>query len=100
MEPTGLKYNFKTKPWLHKGTSGWTFISLPEKIAKEIRALLRSEEQGWGRLSATAKIGKTVWKTAIWFDTKRNTYLLPLKADVRKKEHIVMDADLSVTIWI
>lgn len=57
-------------------------------MAKEIRETLKSEEEGWGRLKATAEIGKTQWKTAMWFDTKRNTYLLPLKAAIRKKENI------------
>ncbi|MDD4087237.1 MAG: DUF1905 domain-containing protein, partial [Bacteroidales bacterium] len=42
-------------------------------------------EEGWGRLKATAEIGKSVWKTAIWFDTKHQTYILPLKAEIRKK---------------
>lgn len=27
-------------------------------------------------------------KTAIWFDTKRNTYLLPIKAEIRNEECI------------
>ena len=36
----------------------------------------------------TAKTGNTQWETAIWFDTKLDTYLLPLKAEIRKKEKI------------
>lgn len=35
-------------------------------------------------MKATAKKGNTKWQTAIWFDTKQDTYLLPLKAIVRK----------------
>ena len=100
MEPTGLKYDFKSKPWQYGGAGSWTFISLPKRIAKEIRSHLKSEEEGWGRLKATARIGKTTWKTAIWFDTKMNTYLLPLKAEVRKKESVETDKNLSVTVWI
>ena len=40
------------------------------------------------------------WKTAIWFDTKQDTYLLPLKAEIRKKENIVPDKDVEVIIWV
>jgi hypothetical protein len=48
-----------------------------------------------GRLKATAQIGDSIWKTAIWFDTKLNTYLLPLKAAIRKKELIEIDKKYS-----
>jgi len=86
---------------LVKGIAGgWHFVSLPKKMAKEIRSLLRSEEQGWGRLTATARIGKTEWKTAIWFDTKQDTYLLPVKGDVRKAEGLVAGSIVRTVCWI
>lgn len=100
MNTKGVKYNFDSRPWKYTGASAWVFISLPKDIAKEIRDNLKSEEEGWGRLKATAKIGNTEWKTAIWFDTKMNTYLLPLKAEIRKKESIVIDKNLTATVWI
>lgn len=100
MEATGIKYEFNAKPWQFVGPNSWTFISLPTDISKEIRENLKNEEQGWGRLKAIAKIGKTEWKTAIWFDTKHNTYLLPLKAEIRKNENIEIDKMTNATIWI
>ena len=48
----------------------------------------------------TAKIGNTQWETAIWFDTKLDTYLLPLKAEIRKKEKITTDKEIEIVIWI
>ena len=57
-------------------------------------------EEGWGRLKATVKIGKNKWQTAIWFDTKMNTYLLPLKAEIRKKENIEVGKEVKVTVWV
>jgi hypothetical protein len=96
----GTKYTFSAKPWLYIGPSAWHFISLAPDISKEIRSALKSEEEGWGRLKATVKIGKTEWKTSIWFDTKQNAYLLPLKAEVRKKEKIEIDKMIKVTVWV
>jgi hypothetical protein len=96
----GIPYKFKAKVWRYDGPNGWFFVSLPLKISKEIRTLLKSEEEGWGRLKATAKIGDSEWKTAIWFDTKQNTYLLPLKAEVRMKESIQEGQDVELTVWI
>jgi len=97
---TGVKYEFTNKPWRYNGAGGWCFISLPENMSKEIRGHFKQEEEGWGRLKATAKVGNTEWKTAIWFDTKANTYLLPLKTSIRQKEKIEMDKDLVVSVWI
>ncbi len=95
-----IKYKFSAQPWQHASPGGWHFISFPKKLAKEIREAFKPEEEGWGRLKAMAKIGDSEWKTAIWFDTKMNTYLLPLKADIRKKEHLEIGEDVEVMIWI
>jgi len=95
-----IKYEFNAKPWLHAAPSAWHFISLPTNISAEVREALKCEEEGWGRLKATAKIGSTEWKTAIWFDTKLNTYLLPLKVEVRKAENITVGKSITIQIWI
>jgi hypothetical protein len=95
-----IKYHFVGMPWRHPSPGGWYFISLPPEISVEIRSLFKSEEQGWGRLRVTASIGKTEWQTAIWFDLKRETYLLPLKADVRKKESIGTGMEVDVVIRV
>jgi hypothetical protein len=95
-----IKYEFIGKVWQHAPPGGWYFVSLPQEMSNEIRGALRSEEEGWGRLKATAGIGKSEWKTAIWFDTKRNTYLLALKAEIRKRENIESGTEIAVTVWL
>jgi hypothetical protein len=100
MKPKRIKYQFTAKPWQYTGHGGWYFVSLPAEMAKEVRDTLRSKEEGWGRLKATAKIGSSEWKTAIWFDTKKNTYLLPLKAEIRKKENISTGKKVETVLCI
>jgi hypothetical protein len=73
---------------------------VPENVSMEIRENLKWQEEGWGRLKITAEIGSSHWKTSIWFDTKRNMYLLPLKADIRKKENVEIGKNIDVIIWI
>ena len=96
----GIEYKFRAKVWQHDGPAGWYFVSLPNELAKEIRDALKSEEQGWGRLKATAKIGNSEWKTAIWFDTKHNTYLLPLKAEIRTIENLEIGNNIEAVVEI
>ena len=95
-----LKYEFSSSMWKYAGKGGWHFISLPEEMASEIRAAIRSEEEGWGRLKATVQIGSSRWDTAIWYDTKQKTYLLPVKAEVRNRESLVADAMIRVMLWL
>ena len=100
MNRAAIKYEFEAKPWLHNGPGGWHFVSLPVALSTEIRMFSKSAEEGWGRLKATAQIGETKWKTAIWFDGKSQTYLLPLKAEIRKKEKIDLKQAVEVILWV
>jgi len=95
-----IKYEFSAKVWQYTTPSGWYFVSLPTDLSSEIRENLRRQEEGWGRMKATAEIGKSQWETAIWFDKKHKTYLLPLKAEIRKKERLDKDKLIKTIIWI
>jgi hypothetical protein len=100
MKNKGIKYEFTAKHWQHAGPAAWHFVSLPNELARELRNVLKSEEEGWGRLKATAKIGNSEWKTALWFDTKAHTYLLPLKAEIRKVENLEIGKNVEAVVWI
>ena len=95
-----MKITFLGKVWQYAGPAGWYFVTLPETLSKEIRDHLRTEEEGWGRLKAIAQIGSHQWQTAIWFDTKVNSYLLPVKAEVRRKAEIEVGHEVNVVIWV
>jgi hypothetical protein len=83
-----ITYQFNATLWQHQGSGGWFFVSLPVHLAKEIREHLQHHEQGWGRMPVRARIGNVEWKTAIWFDTRQGTYLLPVKASIRLAEDL------------
>ena len=100
MSIKGIKYEFRAKPWQHSSPGGWHFVSLPVTLSKEIRENFKWQEEGWGRLKATAKIENIEWATAIWFDTKHDTYILPLKAEIRKNLNIETGKDIKVIVWI
>jgi len=51
-------------------------------------------------MKAKVKISGTLWHTAIWYDTKLNAYILPLKADIRKKEKIEIGNILNVELMV
>jgi hypothetical protein len=86
----GIPFAFEAQPWPYSGPGGWIFASLPQGLSREIKELLGNQEEGWGRLKVRARVGQTSWDTAIWYDTKAQTYLLPLKASVRKAEGLTL----------
>jgi hypothetical protein len=95
-----IQYAFCAKVWQHPAPGGWYFVSLPAETSAEIRNHLKNHEEGWGRMKATAKIRNSQWETAIWFDTKLNTYLLPIKAEIRRKENLKETTQVETLIWI
>lgn len=95
-----ITYGFQAKLWQHSSEGGWYFVSVPEDLSLDIREHLQQFEEGWGRLKAKAELRQYSWETAIWFDTKRNTYLLPIKADVRRKFNLKIDEELDLKIHV
>lgn len=84
-----MKYKMKAKVVLYPGPSPWHFIYLPKERAVDIKKRFGSLQKGWSSLPVKVNIGKTNWRTSIFYDRRSETYLLPLKAEVRKKEEII-----------
>ena len=99
-----MEYEFigEFRKYHEEDACAWKFLFLPQDLTKEIREMHKHQEEGWGRMKVTAKIGSSEWKTSIWFDTKNDTYLLPIKAEIRKKEKIEIEVgnQVKTIIWI
>ncbi len=94
------KYTFRGKVWKYKGHAGWYFVTLPKALSKTIRQFHRLSEEGWGRLKTVASIGDCKWSTAIWFDTKAVSYLLPIKVSVRKAVDIKSGSSINICLQL
>lgn len=77
--------------------AGWHFISVPKKESEDIKKGSKVKT-GFGSVPVIVTIGKTNWKTSVFPDKRSGTYLLPLKAEVRKKESIFSEDTISLTI--
>ena len=92
-------YKLTAKVWLYPGESAaWHFITVPQKESAKIKETFGKSRRGWGSIPVSVAIGKTKWKTSIFPDKKSNAYLLPLKAEVRKKEEISQGDTVSFTL--
>ena len=95
MKPT---YTFKARLWIWPGeNAAWHFITVPKKESETIKSKVKIR-RGFGSVKVEVKIGKTQWKTSIFPDSKTGTYVLPIKAKVRRDEGIEEGDAVSVAI--
>jgi len=76
----------RAKLWVYQGQASWQFLSLPKGHAKRLKQMFGGIARGFGSLPVSVTIGATTWQTSVFPDSKAGTYLLPIKAQVRKKE--------------
>lgn len=82
--------------FLWESDPSWYFVALPKDLSEELNALFADHKRGFGSLPVEASIGSTVWRTSLFPDSKRDTFLLPLKASIRKAEGISEDLAVQV----
>jgi hypothetical protein len=91
---------FDAEVWEHDGSGAWHFLSLPEAVADDIEAEHGHRAAGFGSLRVDVAIGATRWQTSVFPDTKRKTYVLPVKKAVRTKEGIAAGSTVTVELTV
>jgi len=92
-------YEFETALWVTPG-SALHFISLPPADSDQILERAGSPGRGFGSVRVAVTIGGTHWKTSIFPDTARGTYVLPIKKAVRAAEGLTEGDLLTVSLEI
>jgi hypothetical protein len=77
---------FSGEVWFWKGPAPWYFVTVPEAESRQIKEVESLVTYGWGMIPVNARIGNTVWYTALW--PKDGRYVLPIKSIIRKAEGI------------
>ncbi len=94
-----LTYTFTALVWLYPSEyAAWHFVTVPKDVTKQIESEYTKPKRGWGSIPVKVTIGNTTWKTSIFPDKKRGSYVLPLKAAIRKKEDLGPEDKPTITI--
>ena len=94
-----MKSTFKARLWVYPGDkASWRFITVPKDISGKIRK--SNKPRGWGSHQVRVTIGKTSWDTSIFWESKSLTFLLPVKATIRRAEGIEDGETVSVKLVI
>lgn len=93
--------------WIWRGEAAgrWYFITVPEEQSDEIRSQAFGTPRGFGSVRVEATIadpstasGQAVtWRTSV-FPLNSGGYLLPVKAEVRKKANIAAGDEVTVAL--
>ena len=92
------RFEFEAKVIYWRGPSPFFFAPVPAPQAQEIRRLSRLVTYGWGMIPVEASVGGVTFPTSLF--PKDDTYLLPLKAAVRRKADITADDLISVAMTL
>ncbi len=91
----------KTKVWKWQGDAAWHFATLDPKTAKAVKQTQEGKKRiGWGSVPVVATVGQTSWKTSIFPYAKAASYILPLKASVRKKEKVLEGDTIAISLQL
>jgi len=84
--------------WLWTGENGsWHFITVPEERSDEIRAHCFAVQRGFRSARVSATINDVTWRTSV-FPMKGGGYILPVKAEVRRKADIAAGDEVTVAL--
>ena len=91
---------FTSLVWIWKGSDAagrWFFVTVPDEQSGEIKAHAFGTPRGFGSVKVEATIGDVAWRTSV-FPLNSGGYLLPLKAEVRRRAAISAGDDVTVEL--
>jgi Domain of unknown function (DUF1905) len=93
-----MHIEFDAKIWFWRGPAPWFFVTVPDKQCSELKAISGFVTYGWGMIPAKVRIGKTEWTTSLF--PKDGSYIVPIKASVRKAENLEEDDKVTVQLEV
>lgn len=85
---SGTRYEFEAELWRWEArTDRWVFASLPQDVSDEI-ADLPLPPAGFGSVKVEVTLGGSRWSTSVFPDSGRATYIVAIKAAVRRREGV------------
>lgn len=81
------RHVFRARIWEHSpGDPGsWHFLTLPAELSEDV-ALEAGPPEGFGSIRVEVSIGSTTWRTSIFPDKASDSFVLPVKRQVRQAE--------------
>ena len=91
--------SFTSLLWIWRGESAgrWYFVTVPDEQSAEIKAHAFGNPRGFGSVKVEARIGGVAWRTSV-FPLNNGGYLLPVKAEIRKRAALSAGDEVNVEL--
>ncbi len=95
-----LDFTFDAELWIYPAEkTHWHFITLPVVVSDEIKFFITSRN-GFGSVRVTVTIGAMRWKTSIFPYKEAQSFILPIKKDVRAQENLHAGDAATINLYI
>jgi hypothetical protein len=81
-------------------TASWHFLTVDGAAAADIRYAALGRTGGFGSVRVIATVGSTTWRTSLFPDKESGGFLLPLKAEVRRREGILAGSNVVARLEV
>ncbi len=93
-----MEFRFEAEIIYWRGPSPFFYAPLPQTEAERVRGVARAVTYGWGVIPVEATINGATFTTSLF--PKDGTYLLPIKAAVRKRAEVTAGDVITVEMTI
>lgn len=92
-----MRYEFEAEIWRSSGAGGWFFVTLPVEVAQGLRAL-SGPKTGFGSIRVRGSLDNTDWNTSVFPDARSGSFLLPVKAEVRRRARVIAGDQVRIRV--
>jgi hypothetical protein len=90
---------FEGEVWASESVGSWAFVSLPADAADEVRHS-GGPPTAFGSVRVEVTLGGSTWRTSVFPDARRGTFVLPVKAAVRRAERVDVGDPVRVALRV
>lgn len=94
------RFRFSAPLFKTEGTGAWVMLALPFEQADAIDEVAHGQRHGFGSVRVEARIGATTWRTSLFPDRRRESFVMGVKRAVREAEGLDVGdvADVEVML--
>lgn len=93
-----MNIEFTGPIWYWRGPAPHHFVTVPEELCLQLKAISGAVTYGWGMIPVQARIGKTAWKTSLF--PKNGGYIAPIRLSVQTAENLHIDDHVTVYLTV
>lgn len=92
--------SFRATLWEHDGPAGWHFVTLPADLADAILDQAAGRTSAFGSVPVEVRVGASTWRTSLFPDRRTRSYLLPVRASIRRQQHLQASDTVTVGLLV